>query len=142
MHQIFYPITLTLFKSAVILLNKRIFIQRWFQILCWCTLTVVCCWGLGNTLGTIFQCLPVSNPRESLTEVSISWLTWRQVSSMWGAVPAETCFNMDGHWISLVTWDVSTDVFILAMVIPLIWQLQLKVRDKAMLTGVFMLGAM
>lgn len=65
-----------------------------------------------------------------------------QVSSMWGAVPAETCFNMDGHWISLVTWDVSTDVFILAMVIPLIWQLQLKVRDKAMLTGVFMLGAM
>ncbi|RMY90580.1 hypothetical protein D0862_09923 [Hortaea werneckii] len=80
------------------------------------------CWGLGNILGTIFQCLPIP--------------------SMWGQVPAERCFNMTGLWISIVTWDVSTDVFVLGMAIPMVWRLNLKRRDKIMLTGVFMLGAL
>ncbi|KAI7238114.1 hypothetical protein KC330_g2754 [Hortaea werneckii] len=119
---IFWPLTLTLFKTAIILMNKRIFIQKWFQHLCWCALVVNGCWGLGNILGTIFQCLPIP--------------------SMWGQVPAERCFNMTGLWISIVTWDVSTDVFVLGMAIPMVWRLNLKLRDKIMLTGVFMLGAL
>ncbi|KAI7480633.1 hypothetical protein D0860_06989 [Hortaea werneckii] len=119
---IFWPLTLTLFKTAIILMNKRIFIQKWFQNLCWCALVVNGCWGLGNILGTIFQCLPIP--------------------SMWGQVPAERCFNMTGLWISIVTWDVSTDVFVLGMAIPMVWRLNLKRRDKIMLTGVFMLGAL
>ncbi|KAI6897476.1 hypothetical protein KC334_g10290 [Hortaea werneckii] len=119
---IFWPLTLTLFKTAIILMNKRIFIQKWFQHLCWAALVVNGCWGLGNILGTIFQCLPIP--------------------SMWGQVPAERCFNTTGLWISIVTWDVSTDVFVLGMAIPMVWRLNLKLRDKIMLTGVFMLGAL
>lgn len=49
---------------------------------------------------------------------------------------------MTGLWISIVTWDVSTDVFVLGMAIPMVWRLNLKLRDKIMLTGVFMLGAL
>lgn len=71
---------------------------------------------------------------------------------------------MHGLWISLVTWDVATDgelscqptgaartctvdtdisiVIILAMPVPLLWSLNLKFRDKVMLTCLFVLGAM
>jgi len=116
---IFYPVTLGLFKTSVILLNKRIFVQQKFQVACWITLVVNSCWCLGNTLGWIFQCLPVE--------------------SMWGMAKG-TCFDNDGKWISLVTWDVSTDLWIMAMVVPMIWQLRLAARQKIGLVGIFMLG--
>lgn len=118
---IFYPITIALFKTSVILLNKRIFVQRGFQILCWVTLVVNGSWAVGNTLGWTLQCLPVS--------------------AMWGAVAPTVCFDQKGLWISLTSWDVSSDVFILGMAVPMVWKLNLKTREKAMLTGVFCLGA-
>lgn len=48
---IFYLTTITLYKTSIILLLQRIFVQRGFQIACWCTLLVNTCWGLGNILG-------------------------------------------------------------------------------------------
>lgn len=118
---IFYPVTIALFKTSVILLNKRIFVQRGFQILCWVTLVINSCWALGNTLGWTLQCFPVS--------------------AMWGAVAPTVCFDQKGLWISLTAWDVSSDVFILGMAVPMVWKLNLKTREKIMLTGVFCLGA-
>lgn len=120
--QIFYIVTLTLAKSGVILLSKRIFIQRWFQIVCWAMLVVNGCWGLGNALGNLFECLPIP--------------------SMWGAVDADVCFDMRGLWISIVTWDVLSDVVMIGLAMPMVWRLNLRMRDKIGLTGIFMLGAM
>lgn len=130
----FYPITLTLFTSSVILLNKRIFIQERFQKACWVVLVVVVCWGAGNAMGNIMQCLPVN--------------------TMWGATPSEdaVCWNQNGYCefvelptpvqrtdgrsgISLVSWDISSDVVILTMPLPMIWSLHLKMKEKVMLTG-------
>ena len=34
-----------------------------------------------------------------------------------------------------MTWDISSDVVIFAMPLPLIWALHLKTKEKAMLTG-------
>lgn len=121
---IFYPVTIALFKTSIILLNKRIFVQRGFQIACWITLVVNSCWALGNILGWIFQCYPIP--------------------MMWGAIPASegVCFDQHGIWISLAAWDVLTDAWIMAMVVPMVWGLRMKVREKIMLTGVFFLGAM
>ena len=45
---IFYLLTIALYKTSVILLLRRIFVQRGFQIVCWCMLVVNTCWGLGN----------------------------------------------------------------------------------------------
>ncbi|KAK5114282.1 hypothetical protein LTR62_002533 [Meristemomyces frigidus] len=116
---IWYPITLGLFKTSVILLNKRIFVQQKFQIACWVTLVVNSCWCLGNTLGWIFQCLPVQ--------------------SMWGMAVGH-CWDTEGEYISLVTWDVATDLWIMGMAVPMIWQLRLDSRQKMGLLGIFLLG--
>lgn len=120
---IFYPTTLTFFKTSVILLSKRIFVQEGFQQLCWATLIVNGCWGLGNILSTIFQCVPIP--------------------IMWGVVPADrgTCWGQNALWISIVTWDVASDVWIMGMAVPMVWKLNLRLKEKAMLTSVFMLGA-
>ena len=80
---LFYPITLGLFKSSVILLNKRIFVQEGFQKACWAVLIVNGCWCIGNFLGACFQCIPMS--------------------TMWGGTDPDkaVCWNQDG----LCTFD-------------------------------------
>lgn len=52
---LFYPLTLGLFKSSVLLLSKRIFVSERFQKMCWVVLVVNACWCIGNFLGTCFQ---------------------------------------------------------------------------------------
>ena len=133
---LFFPITLGLFKTSVILLNKRIFIQEGFQKACWVVLIVNACWCIGNFLGAAFQCIPMD--------------------TMWGGTPPEeaVCWNQNGLCacaeatamsvadqdlgISLVTWDISSDVVILTMPLPMIWALQLKTKEKIMLTGMIL----
>lgn len=119
---IFYPITLALFKTSVILLSKRIFVQKAFQRICWATLIVNGCWALGNILSTIFQCVPIP--------------------MMWGAVTEGSCWGQNALWISIVTWDVSSDVWIMGMTVPMIWKLQLRFKERMMLMGVFLLGTL
>ena len=118
---IFYPITIAMFKTSVILLYKRIFVNRGFQIACWLTLLVNSCWAVGNLFGFVFQFVPVP--------------------MMWGAILDGVCFDQNGLWISIATWDIFSDVWILAMPLPMVWKLNLKFREKIILTGVFMLGA-
>jgi hypothetical protein len=45
-------------------------------------------------------------------------------------------------WISIVVWDVGTDVLLLLLPQPMVWKLSLKTREKFMLTGMFLMGAM
>lgn len=52
---IFYLLTIMLYKTSVVLLLKRIFVQKEFQKACWCVLTVNICWGLGNIFGCVLS---------------------------------------------------------------------------------------
>lgn len=52
------------------------------------------------------------------------------------------CFNQNGLWISIVIWDVGSDLAILLLPQPMVWKLNLKRREKFMLTGMFLMGAM
>lgn len=71
---VFWLCTLTLYKVSILFLFNRVFVQRGFKITCWTALIITACWGVGNILGWIFQCLPVSamwyaadNCEESIT---------------------------------------------------------------------------
>lgn len=140
---VFFPITSYLYKTSVLLLNKRIFVQRPFQIVCWCVFAVNTGWFVGNWFALVLQCLPIP--------------------SMWGAAVATKCIPFDALWISLVSWSesqrwasldytrvltlvsvlgVSMDIIIVALPIPMIWKLHLKTVDKFLLMGLFLLGAM
>lgn len=119
---IFYPITLLFFKTSVILLSKRIFVQQGFQRLCGATLIINTSWALGNFFSTIFQCVPIP--------------------IMWGAIPSTegTCWGQNALWQSIVSWDVTSDVWIMGMSLPMVWKLRLRTEEKAMLTLIFLLG--
>lgn len=137
---IFYLLTITLYKTSVILLLRRIFVQRGFQIACWCALVVNSCWGLGNIFGLV-QYVNV-DARYFLLTALFRWLfQCLPIPSMWGAVPATCCFDLHGLWISITAWDVSSDLGILIMPIPMVWKLNLKFGQKTIVTGVFLLGA-
>lgn len=82
---IFFPVTSYLYKTSVLLLNKRIFVQKPFQIICWCVFGINTCWFVGNWFALLLECLPIP--------------------SMWGAAVATKCIAFDAVWISLVSWS-------------------------------------
>lgn len=53
---VFYPITIMLFKTSILLLNKRIFVHQSFQRASWVMLVINGCWGVGNFLGILLEC--------------------------------------------------------------------------------------
>ena len=83
----FFPITSYLYKTSVLLLNMRIFVQRPFQIVCWCVFAVNTGWFIGNWFSLLLECLPIP--------------------SMWGAAVVEKCIAFDAVWFSLVSWSKS-----------------------------------
>lgn len=52
------------------------------------------------------------------------------------------CINAIPMYLSQVYSDVVLDVLILAIPIPLVWKLQLPVKQKIAVLGIFLLGGM
>lgn len=82
---VFFPVTSYLYKTSALLLVKRIFVQKPFQILCWVVFGVNTAWFTGNWFSLVFQCYPIP--------------------SMWGAAIATKCIEFNDLWISLVSWS-------------------------------------
>ena len=117
-----YKIVVCLNKASVILLYMRIFVTRSFQRLCWIALVVIICWSIGAGFATIFQCVPVRK-------------SWNK--HLYGH-----CIDTDAFWIAYAVMNVLTDVMVLSLPIPQIFKLHLRLREKLMVSGVFLLGGM
>lgn len=117
-----YKIVVCLNKASVVLLYMRIFITRSFQRICWGALSIIIGWSIGATFATIFQCVPVKKS--------------------WNKSLDGHCINSNVFWIAYAVMNVLTDVMVLSLPIPQIFKLHLKLRDKLMLCGVFLLGGL
>jgi hypothetical protein len=109
-------------KVSVLLLYMRIFVTRTFRVFCWMALIVVLGWSIGSIFATIFQCVPLKGS--------------------WDKTLDARCINSDTFWISYGALNIVTDVMVLALPMPMIWKLQMKLRDRIMLIGVFLLGGL
>ncbi|KAK2029597.1 hypothetical protein LX32DRAFT_727918 [Colletotrichum zoysiae] len=57
--QIFYKITINLTKASILLLYLRIFVQRYFRILCHVLLSIILTYMVATSASSIWQCTPV-----------------------------------------------------------------------------------
>ena len=80
----------------------------------------------------------------------ISYLSCNFITLLFGCTPLTKYWNVDepGHCISVIKSDyaygamnVASDAMIFILPLPMIWRLQLSVRDKIGITLVFMSGA-
>lgn len=117
-----YKITVCLNKLSALLLFRRIFVQRGFQIACWSICGIVMGWCIGTVAGTIFQCIPLE--------------------ASWNRSLDGTCIDKGAFWIAYAVGNILTDVLVLVLPIPPVLQLKMPWRQRALLCGVFLLGGL
>ncbi|KAL9010301.1 MAG: hypothetical protein Q9173_004755 [Seirophora scorigena] len=114
------PTLLMVTKLSVLGLYHRIFVQRTFRILTWVLGVIVVLWWVGAFFADVFLCVPAEH-------------LWRP------DVPAH-CGNR--HLLGIlepIPW-IATDLAILVMPLPFVWQLQLPAMQRVGLGGLFLLG--
>ena len=100
----------------------RIFTTRKFKIAVYVVATFIICWFLAILLVAIFGCIPVS-------------ASWNPTT------PSARCINADRFFIGNAVLNISGDLILLCMPMPMIWTLQLAQSRKIALTAVFLLGS-
>ena len=116
----FYDLSMALSKIAILALLVRIFTldKLWFKIGIYFWLTWTILWWIAAVFVVFLECRPLS--------------------SNWG-VPYQ-CRPAFGTAISVAIVNTVSDVGILFLAQPIIWNLHLPLPKKFMLSGVFMIG--
>ena len=120
--QLFYKTSLMCTKLSICFLYRRVFerANKIFNIILWSVMVVIGMYYVSVILATIFECNPVSK----------SWIK-----------------TQPGHRISLssffyanAAFNIFTDVVVIILPVPIIYELHLPMRQRVMLCCVFAVG--
>ena len=117
-----YTITLVLAKISILYLYRSIFPGRDFRIATNLIGAFVLCWGISVPLITIFSCKPIDGS--------------------WDITVPSSCINRRNLFIGFAVLNILADVFILALPMREVWRLQVALRQKLMISGMFLLGGL
>ena len=110
----------------MLFLYLRIFPSKHFKHACYILIAIVSASGITFTLVTIWQCKPI----EAFWDKSL----------LGPSHPGNHCFDSEAFWFSYSVINIILDFFILLLPIHEILKLQLPMREKFALIGVFALG--
>ena len=118
-----YPVMVALVKASILCLYLRIFaVNRRFATIVKCFLAIDVAWAIGTLFAIVFQCVPVQ-------------ATWDL------SIQHKTCTASAPSLIATNVPDIVIDFCLMALPMPMIWQLKLSTRRKIGLTAIFALGA-
>jgi hypothetical protein len=83
---------------------------------------VVVMWWIAIQFSVIFECTPID-------------YTWNPHGE-------GHCISLDRFFLGQAVPNIATDIFLLAIPIPMIWNLQLPRSQKVALSSIFMLGGL
>jgi hypothetical protein len=112
------PIT----KISILILYHHIFPQRWFRQTLIGLGAFIIAYVISQTFSVIFQCIPID--------------------SLWGASEARYCVNDEAVAISLGVANILTDIIMLVLPLPVLWNLQMSKSRKQLLTLIFTMGGL
>ncbi|KAL8725821.1 MAG: hypothetical protein Q9166_007108 [cf. Caloplaca sp. 2 TL-2023] len=108
-------------KFSLLTFYVRIFAIRTFRILAYCVAAIVTGWAISVFLETFLLCRPFA-------------YNWDPT------IRPFTCGNRNAAYIGAGSLNIVTDLMVLCLPIPMVWNLQIPRRNKAILTAVFGLG--
>ncbi|KAL2058302.1 hypothetical protein ABVK25_001028 [Lepraria finkii] len=111
-------------KLAVIFFYKRIFVVNVFAKISWTMIGIVIAWICAFFIANLLQCWPIA-------------ANWDFTAS-----EATNCVHTTRMYLGQAWSDVFTDVIILSMPIPCVWNLQMPAKRKIAVSGMFLLGAL
>ncbi|KAL7943616.1 putative PTH11-typeG-protein-coupled receptor [Trichoderma barbatum] len=121
MSQVTYKAAINLTKCSILLLYLRLFIiVGWIRWACWVVLTCVVIYCVSSMIATIFQCNPI-------------------VKAFDKSLPG-TCIDLAKFWFANAGFSIATDIIILLLPMPLVYQLEVPRAQKIALMAVFAIG--
>ncbi|KAL8744572.1 MAG: hypothetical protein Q9184_007984 [Pyrenodesmia sp. 2 TL-2023] len=115
---------LTFTKISITLFYRRIFRGKLFNILVWILCAVIVGWGIAFFFATLFECVPVS-------------LVWK---TFYGE--PRSCYVYFPMFIATAVTNMVIDFALIGLPWPMIWRLQMPLKQKIAVGGVFTLGAL
>lgn len=109
-------------KISILLLYIRLFIQRWFLITCWTSVGIVVAFTVGTVMSSIFQCTPIE-------------FAFNKTLPGGGH-----CLSLPAFWYANAAFNILSDLVLIGLPIPIIFKLQLPLKSKIALCGVFAVG--
>lgn len=119
--QILWALSLSLCKISILLLYSKIFEAGAFTLLARGTAVFVVLWAIGTILAGFLICQPFA-------------YNWDQ------SIPDGRCGNQTLSFIVTGSFNVVTDVAVLALPLPYLYRLSLPLHQRLIMLGVFGLG--
>lgn len=119
---ILYTLSLVAIKISILQLYRSIFPGRGFTITTSVVGAGVIAWGIAVILVSVFQCNPVRGA--------------------WDLTVPATCITLPTFYLANAVPNITMDVIILALPIPNVWTLQMSIRQKYVVSGLFLLGGL
>lgn len=116
-----YVVTVPLIKFSILLLYRRIFGMTWTI---WVCMLLTAGYFVSCTVAFLVCCQPVS-------------YYWSQYADPTGG---KCVFDLYPFYIGNAAANLTTDVLILLVPIPLTWKLQMRTSQKILIIGIFLLG--
>ncbi|GKZ50677.1 hypothetical protein AbraIFM66951_003941 [Aspergillus brasiliensis] len=114
-------LALTCLKLSILWFYRGIFVGRVFQIASWVLISIVAVWGLAFILARIFSC-------------------GADVKANFEFPGSMKCSHSLATYIALAASDVSVDLVILAIPVPLILSLQMPLHKRLGIVAILIVG--
>ena len=112
-------------KLSLVFFYRRIFASKVYRRIADGFLVFIACWTTAFLFATVFQCIPVST-------------IWTKFEYEYG----DSCFKVIPFYYTFQITDATCDLAILILPLPMLWQLQLPLKQKAAVGGMLLLGAL
>ncbi|MCJ1432768.1 hypothetical protein MMC27_002125 [Xylographa pallens] len=116
-----YALAITAAKISVLLLYRRIFSQGRFRYAIYTVGALCLLWLTIVLFVTFFQCQPVA-------------FAWDHTSQH------STCINLAAMYYGFTVSNMVLDILVTFMPVKLIWQLQVPLKQRALLLAIMLLG--
>lgn len=117
-----YAVSLAAIKTSILLQFLRFLVGPKVTRFCWVMVGVCICYGIAGVFATIFFCVPVSG--------------------FWNPSPTDKCISKQGLWLTHSGINIVTDVIIFLIPVPTVLKLNMNMRQKIAVIGVFCVGIM
>ena len=118
-----YIVAVTLSKLAILGIYARILTSRRLLNITYGLAAIVVAAGLGSTLATIFQCIPIA-------------FQWDK------SIEGGQCFDIPSFFRYNNLPNIITDVVMLVLPWPMVWSLKLPRTQKIGVASVFLTGGL
>lgn len=124
-----YCVLITTTKFSILLFYRRVFMNQstslhfriaWYVILVWTFL-----WGISTFFAAAFQCDPPSYYWSKYTRKTTG-----------------SCLNLTVLLVVTASTNIVTDVALLILPMPVVWNLKVELSQKFAVCGIFLLGGL